>query len=250
MDVQKYLDRINYTGRLDPSVGTLRGLHRAHMLAVPFENLDIHLGRPILLGEEVFFDKIVSRHRGGFCYELNGLFAGLLRRIGFDVTMLSAGVAGADGRSGPDFDHMALLIVLEENWLADVGFGDSFIEPVRLDNSIVTEDSTGAYKIEDDGTHKLMAKRDDDTGSWRTQYRFTLEPRNLPQYQEMCLYQQTSPESHFTKQRICSLATNTGRITLSDLKLITTTGGLREERILAGEDEFKSVLGNQFGIVL
>src|SRR5262249_8131930 len=139
VDVQKYLDRINYSGSLVPSIGTLRGLHRAHMLTVPFENLDIHLGRPILLDEEVFFDKIVSRRRGGFCYELNGLFAGLLRQIGFDVAMLSAGVAGADGRLSPDFDHMALLVALEDNWLADVGFGDSFIEPIRLGDSLVTE---------------------------------------------------------------------------------------------------------------
>src|SRR5262249_9039065 len=165
------------------------------MLSVPFENLDIHLGRPIVLDDDVFFDKIVERRRGGFCYELNGLFAALLRELGFDVTMLSAGVAGpAVERSGfslptavesssfslptavesssfslptavessrfslppgvkfgPDFDHMALRVALEEEWLADVGFGDSFIEPIRLQQSIVTDDPTGAYRVDADG---------------------------------------------------------------------------------------------------
>jgi len=221
------------------------------MLTVPFENLDIHLGRQIVLDDDVFFDKIVKRRRGGFCYELNGLFAALLREIGFDVTMLSAGVAGPNDRFGPDFDHMALGVVLEEEWLADVGFGDSFIEPIRFDPLIVTEDSSGAYRIDADGEHKFMSRRGDPgEDAWTPQYRFTLAPRELAEYREMCIYQQTSPESHFTRQRICSLATNTGRITLSDLKLIKTTDGAREERMLAGEDEFISVLADHFGIVL
>jgi len=98
------------------------------MRTVPFENLDIHLKRPIVLEDNALFDKIVTRKRGGFCYELNGLFAALLRALGFDVVMLSAGVANPEREFGPDFDHMALLVTLEQSWLADVGFGDSFVE--------------------------------------------------------------------------------------------------------------------------
>ena len=85
-------------------------MHRAHLLAVPFENLDIHLGRPISLDQDALFGKIVTRRRGGFCYELNGLFALLLRELGFEVTLLSAGVARADGGFGPEFDHLTLLV--------------------------------------------------------------------------------------------------------------------------------------------
>src|SRR5215212_1339106 len=110
MDLQAYLQRINYRGGRAPTAATLRDLHRAHLLAVPFENLDIHLGRPILLGQDALFDKIVRRRRGGFCYELNGLFAGLLRELGFEVTLLAAGVARADGGFGPEFDHLTLLV--------------------------------------------------------------------------------------------------------------------------------------------
>src|SRR4051812_2868960 len=110
MDVQAYLRRINYRGELAPTAATLRELHRAHLLAVPFENLDIHLGRPILLDEQALFDKIVAHRRGGFCYELNGLFALLLRDLGFEVTLLAAGVARADGGFGPEFDHLTLLV--------------------------------------------------------------------------------------------------------------------------------------------
>ena len=221
------------------------------MLSVPFENLDIHLGRPILLGEDFFFDKIIERRRGGFCYELNGLFAALLGEIGFDVTMLSAGVTGPEGNFSPDFDHMALLVRLPGYWLADVGFGDSFIEPIRLDESTVTEDVTGAYRVGAEGENKIMQRRSSDgDGGWKPLYRFSLEPRQLSEYEEMCRYQQTSPESHFTQHRICSLATETGRITLTDGRLITTNEGIREERMLSGEDEFNSILVQSFGILL
>src|SRR5215216_6410072 len=110
MDIPAYLDRINYHGAIDPTAAALRELHRAHLLAVPFENLDIHLGRPIVLEQQALFAKIVTRRRGGFCYELNGLFALLLRDLGFDVTLLAAGVARADGSFGPEFDHLTLLV--------------------------------------------------------------------------------------------------------------------------------------------
>lgn len=256
MDVQKYLDRISYSGPLEPSVNTFRALHRAHIFAVPFENLDIHLGRPILLGEEAFYDKIVERRRGGFCYELNGLFTALLRQIGFDVTMLSAGVARPDGGFSPDFDHMALLVrtdgdwLAQVDWLADVGFGDSFIEPIKLEECSITRDETGAYSIRAEGESLIMQRRGDSEAGWKPQYRFSLEPRRLSDYEDMCRYQQTSPESHFTQNRICSLATPTGRITVTNDKLITTSSGIREERTISGEAEFNGLLAQYFGIRL
>jgi N-hydroxyarylamine O-acetyltransferase len=95
----------------------------------------------------------------------------------------------------------------------------------------------------------MLRRGPDGEESWKPQYRFTLASRRLPQFHDMCVHQQTSPKSHFTQQRICSLATQTGRITLSDLKLITTSHGVREERMLSGEDEFNSILATSFGIV-
>src|SRR5437763_17007860 len=124
MNVTAYLERINYHGATEPSAATLRDLHRAHLLTVPFENLDIHLGREIDLDDERLYAKIVERRRGGFCYELNGAFAALLRELGFNVKKLAAGVARADGGFSPLFDHMALVVELEERWPASVGFGD------------------------------------------------------------------------------------------------------------------------------
>ena len=113
MDIKAYLERINYHGSLAPTADTLRDLQVAHLLAVPFENLSIHAKEPIVLEDEALFTKIVERRRGGFCYEANGLFAALLRALGFDVRMLSAEVANGEGGFGPAFDHMALMVSLE-----------------------------------------------------------------------------------------------------------------------------------------
>src|SRR2546428_7572640 len=122
MESKTYMERMEYLGPLRPSVEVLRKLHRRHMLSVPFENLDIHLGRPIILSENAFYNKIVKHRRGGFCYELNGSFARLLKKLGFKVSILSAPVARTGGGFSPDFDPMTLLSQLKAPWLADVGF--------------------------------------------------------------------------------------------------------------------------------
>lgn len=141
MNVQAYLERINYHGNLKPDFATLSALHQAHLFTVPFENLDIHLKRPIKLDEASLFDKIVNRRRGGFCYELNGLFAVLLCEVGYQVTLLSAGVSNDIGGFGPDFDHLTLMVTLDNgHWLADVGFGGSFHFPLPLDENMSSAD--------------------------------------------------------------------------------------------------------------
>src|SRR6266478_9803210 len=150
MKIKAYLQRINYTGSLDPSAETLRGLQLAHQRTVPFENLSIHAGELIVLDDQALFEKIVERGRGGFCYELNGLFAALLRALGFEVAMLSAQVANAEGIFGPDFDHMTLMVAPADRWLVDVGFGDSFLEPLRLDEES-TQGGNHTYRIEREG---------------------------------------------------------------------------------------------------
>ena len=250
MDIQAYLQRINYTGSLVPSAETLRVLQMAHLQTVPFENLSIHSGEPIVLDDEALFEKIVRRRRGGFCYELNGLFAALLRALGFDVNMLSARVANAEGIFGPDFDHMTLLVTLTERWLVDVGFGDSFLEPLKLDEESEQIQGHRAYRIvSEDECLTLMQRSNDD--EWRQQYCFTLRQYQYSDYAEMCRYHQTSPQSHFTKARICSRATPEGRISLSDLRFITTlAGGERQERILTNQKEYATILRDHFGVVM
>ena len=126
LNAPAYLARIAYTGPTPPTIETLRSIHRAHLQTVPFENLDISLGRTIVVDEDATVRKIVEQRRGGFCYEMNGAFAALLRALGFRVTLLAARVARPQGGEGPEFDHLTLRVDLEEPWLADVGFGESF----------------------------------------------------------------------------------------------------------------------------
>lgn len=251
MQTGEYLKRISYSGSLEPTPETLRNLQVAHLLTVPFENLSIHSGEPIVLEVNSLFTKIVERRRGGFCYEANGLFASLLRALGFEVSMLAAGVAKSDGGFGPRFDHMTLLVTLSDRWLVDVGFGDSFLEPLLLDSRKEQVQGNRAFRIVDDNDHLILMRRNQG-GDWEPQYRFTLQPYTFADYEEMCHFHQTSPDSHFTKGRICSRATEDGRVSLSEMRLITTTGPelLREERTLADQEEYKRVLRDQFGIVM
>jgi N-hydroxyarylamine O-acetyltransferase len=251
MDVEAYLKRINYNGPREVSAETLRGLQLAHLLSVPFENLSIHAGEPIVLDEDALFTKIVKQRRGGFCYECNGLFAGLLRELGFEVAMLGAGVAHPTGGFGPIFDHMALMVGLEDRWLVDAGFGESFVEPLLLDSRAEQAQGTRSFRLVDEDGYVVLMLRNQ-SGEWQPQYRFTLQPYTLPDYEEMCRFHQTSPESHFTKNLICSRATADGRITLSGMKFIMTSGPqrVRDEQTLSTRDEYDRVLRDEFGVVM
>ena len=250
MNIRAYLQRLDYTGAIAPNAETLRLLQLAHLRAVPFENLSIHSREPIVLDDRALFEKIVGRRRGGFCYELNGLFAALLGAMGFDVAMLSAQVANAEGSFGPDFDHMTLMVTLADRWLVDVGFGDSFLEPLSLNEESPQGHGNNAYWIVREGQFLILMKQANEAER-KSQYRFTLQPYQYSDYAEMCRYHQTSPQSHFTRARICSRATLDGRITLSDLRLITTVDdGRRQELALKNDEEYATILRDHFGIVI
>jgi len=271
LDSQDYLARIASTAPAHsdfqrPSLALLRTLHEAHMLAVPFENLSIHYGQPIVLRNEQLYDKIVLRRRGGFCYELNGMFAWLLRQLEYQVTLLSAEVAESGGAFSPAYDHLALLIhqVDGADWLADVGFGDSYRRPLRMEPGVEQDGGDGnTYRLRESQNpgrardergqfpYWLVEQRGDKSDAqWEPVYRFILLPHVLTDFAERCIYQQTSPDSHFTQKRICSLALPDGRISLSDLRLITTIDDKREERMLSSEDEYQTVLAARFGVVV
>ena len=265
-----YLERIRFASRHDldargalgptPSSSLLRALHEAHLLSVPFENLSIHYHEPIVLETAALYHKIVSRRRGGFCYELNGLFAWLLTELGYQVTLLSARVAEGEDDFSPEFDHLTLAVQVVDGgtFLADVGFGDSFRHPLRLEHEVAQDGGDGkTYRVmHSQPTPDAAGAQPDywtleclhETGEWESQYRFSTEPHPLADFTARCQYQQTSPDSHFTQKRICSLALPEGRISLSDLRLITTIDGMRTERVLQSEEEYTQALANHFGI--
>ena len=251
MHIASYLRRINYAESPAVDLETLRELQRAHLLSVPFENLDIGLKRPIRLDEQSLWNKIIVERRGGFCYELNGLFASLLRQIGFGVTYLEARDIHEDGSLGPAFDHLALLVTIADQptrWLADVGWGDTFIEPLDIDARGEQTQGFRAYRLEPVGD-RLQLWQGDHEGNWERQYSFTLKPHRFPdEYRATCLYHQTSPNSTFTQKQIVSRLTLDGRISLDNRHLTITRNGEREKRPIPDGGEHRALLKEHFGL--
>lgn len=245
MDVDAYLRRLRYDGPRQPSFETFCALHRQHLFNIPFENLNIALGWPIQLDPDTLFDKIVVRRRGGFCYELNGLFYELLVAIGFQVARLSARVFRKDGTLSPEFDHMLLMVKLDQPYIADVGFGDSFVEPLPMILAETADHPEFAVVAAGEAWDVVRQQAD---AAVAPQYRFTNMPREMHDFAGMCHFHQTSPESHFTQNRICSLALPDGRVTLSGMRLIETRNGERRERLLGNPLEIQTTLRERFGV--
>ena len=247
MNPAPYLERLDCAAPERADAPALRRLHLAHLQRVPFENLDIHLKQPIRLELPHLYDKIVGRRRGGFCYELNGLFAWLLGTLGFQVELLSARVYGPQGL-GREFDHLTLRVRTDGDWLADVGFGDSFLEPLPLEPGLEVVQRGTRYRLSQAGDQWTLHQQHPG-GEWTPQYLFTLRPYQLEDFAPVCHFHQTDPASPFTRKRVCTWATPEGRLTLSEDRLITT-GTTRHERPVTGEEERTALLRECFGVVL
>jgi N-hydroxyarylamine O-acetyltransferase len=245
--VLAYLDRIGVAGPAASDAASLRVLHRAHQLAVPFENLSIHLAEPISLDEGYLTDKIVRRRRGGFCYELNGAFALLLEALGMRVSRVAARVYGAAGLS-PPFDHLALVVRPADGsgpWLADVGFGSHSDYPLLLDARGDQDDPAGRFRLADADDGDIDVSKDG-----QPQYRLETRERSLADCVPTCWWQQTSPLSHFTRSTICSRLTPEGRVSISGRTLIQTRDGTRTEQPIEGDEALLAAYRDHFGVVL
>jgi N-hydroxyarylamine O-acetyltransferase len=250
-----YLERIGYTGQPVPDLATLHALHLAHLRAVPFENLDIHAAREIVLDEAALYAKIVGRRRGGICYELNATFAWLLRAIGFHVTLAAANVHVGESDLTPDFDHMVLIVDIDgARYLADVGFGESFLLPLALEQ----EQGQGAWQndgaadygiVFSDGLYTVVrANAQDPEAPPQRIFRFADTPRALADFTERCDFHQHSAETHFRRRTVCSRATLEGRITLRGSELTIVTGTGRTVMAVAIEEQIE-MLYQHFGFV-
>ena len=248
MKMSDYTSRIGIADvELLPNFETLKRLQRAHLTTVPFENLDIHWNRPIVLDEGRFYEKIVSGRRGGFCYELNGLFNVLLRSIGFRTRLISARVFNGT-EFGPEFDHAAIIVTIGgEEYLSDVGFGAFSAEPLKFVLDVEQIDPAGVFVIRKfDDKYFEIAKQND--GIWTSEYILQDIPRELSEFEEMCDFQQNSPDSHFKKGKLCSIMTETGRKTLSERNFIVTENGRKNETPVNSDTEFYSLLELEFSI--
>ena len=250
MDVRQYLDRLQVQDAGPPTLEQLAFLHEQHLLRVPFENLDIQLGVPIVLDEAEILKKIVERKRGGFCYELNTAFAWLLRQLGYTVKVFAAEVAKEEGGFGIPFDHMVLHVTLDEPWLIDVGFGDSFRYPLPLMSEVSIEQLGDRYRFVTEGDWWILERSRSEEVNFKTQYRFTLASQRLSDFESGCRYHQTSPKSTFTRGSVCTKALPGGRITLTEDKIVTTRHDVRSEETVRSRGQWVAALEERFDIVI
>jgi len=246
LDLDAYLKRIGYTAAPEADVNTLRGLHRAHAATIPFENLDIVLGRTIDLDLGHVQDKLVRDQRGGYCFEHNLLFAAVLERLGYAVTRLAARVQPA--RPGPR-THMLLRVVADgDPWLADVGFGASLLEPLPLEGTIASQ-GAWVYRLESSGPGEwlLQSRRPD---GWSDLYGFTLEAQRPIDYAVYNHYTATHPQSPFAGQVVALRTEPQIQHALRGRELTTTRPDGTSESLQLTVDEALGVLADLYGIAL
>ncbi|MDP2135344.1 MAG: arylamine N-acetyltransferase [Sulfuritalea sp.] len=250
LDLQAYLRRTGYAGDIAPTPQALEALHLAHATQIPFENLDILLGRPVALDLAAIQAKLVGRRRGGYCFEHNLLLAAVLRQFGFDVTQLAARVRYRTTAMLPR-THMLLLVeAAGGRWLADVGFGgEGLLLPVPFGSGAEVRHYAWSYRVieEASATWVLQSQRD---GCWSDLYAFSLEPQHAVDYQLAHHYTSTHPNSRFVHTLTVQLPGPQRRLILRNRELIEDRGASVTTRTLGGDEEVAQVLHETFGIEL
>jgi N-hydroxyarylamine O-acetyltransferase len=251
LEITPFLERIGYQGSAEVSLETLKGLQRAFLLSVPFENLDIHFDEKPALSFTAFYEKIVEDRRGGISYECNGLFLAMLRAMGFDVQLLSARICFGNELTD-EFEHMLILVSLSceagnQEYLVDVGLGQSCPQPMLIGSTDEYQSENCSYRL---GTHQdqpaLFYKST--KSDWQPRYVFSMQGRALVDFAPMYRFHQISEQSPFTQGQLVTLMTETGRVTLNGMTLSIVDGDKREQRELASEAQYLECLKTHFAI--
>ena len=252
MELQSYLDRINYRGPLEPTFDTLCAIHTAHLQSIAYENLDIHLGNEVSIEFAQIVDKIIHRQRGGWCFEMNSLLAWALTDLGYSVALLGAAVGRQEGDDSTHLNHLILRVDInepEQPYLADVGFGNGFLLPLPL--------AQGTYSQEFI-QHELTVKNSENSRGWCS-YRnvndnfgfdFTLQPRTINEFADQCHRLQTSPESGFVKATVCQIFQEKGHISLRGVVLKEMRSTNTTKREIDSLAEYSNLLTDTFGLKL
>ncbi|MDJ0906691.1 MAG: arylamine N-acetyltransferase [Woeseiaceae bacterium] len=248
MQLEPYFERIGYTGPAEPTQDVLGSLLRAHALRVPFENLDVQLGRSTTTDPGAAYDKIVMRQRGGWCYEQNGLFGWVLSTIGFEVMRVSAAVMRADRGRIADDNHLTLLVRTAGDdvpQLVDVGFGGSMIAPIQLREG---EYDQAPFRI---GLRQLAASRWqfwEDAGDDEFSFDFAAEAADEAALDRKCRYLQSSPDSSFVQNLVAQVRLPDSHVTLRGKVLSRALPGGETKRLLESPDELVTTLRDVFGL--
>lgn len=249
MNPDQYLNRIGFYDTPAATWEMLAQFHERHLIHIPFEDLNIHYGMPIEIDIPKLFNKIVLQRRGGFCYELNSLFNAFLQQIGFTTRIISARVFTPEGQPGPPYDHLCIVVSLEDKlWLADVGFGDLFLQPIVIQTDMIQFDSRNYFKIEQADENQFVLLMSSDNIYFEKKYTFSLEEQSLENFKPECYAKQHNPNSHFVKNKICTKATADGRVTIFNDKFIITKNGEILETFITDENHLLQILKSVFDI--
>ncbi|MGK4581624.1 arylamine N-acetyltransferase family protein [Kitasatospora sp. HPMI-4] len=246
--VEAYLRRIGTKRPATADIASLRELHERHVLSVPFENIDFHIGGQVRLavGPDAF-DKVVGRRRGGGCYELNGGFIEVLRSLGYDVHLMAARVYEND-EPGPLMAHMVIRVRTVDSphpWLFDVGYGRGFRFPLRLDSRDPQEDPQGTFQLADAPEGDIDVFR-----NGVLQYRLETRPRVLDDFRPTLMWFENVPDSPFFTQFFCTLPTPAGRVSIHGRTLIRVENGQRTKETLADDAAVRDAYRAHFGFEL
>jgi N-hydroxyarylamine O-acetyltransferase len=246
MDLRAYLDRIGYRGPLKADREALFGVHRAHIESVPYENLDIHIGKKLELSEKFFFDKVVTRRTGGWCYVMNGSMSWALRQIGFRVRRVVAGVNRALLGDEMLSNHLALIVDLDQPYLCDAGLSDALLDPVPLKEGSFTQ---GGFTMSLSRISDGWRFTNHPDGGAKT-FDFSETPVELDAFAKRNHFLQTSPDSNFVKASLCVRRYDRRIERLRDATLVTITPGGQTTHVISGLDEYRRVLRDLFGLDL
>jgi N-hydroxyarylamine O-acetyltransferase len=246
MNLDGYFSRIQYHGPRRPHLDTLTAVHRAHLTAIAYENLDIHLEHVVSLDIVQIYDKIVRRGRGGWCYEMNLLLAWALRELGFEVTMLGAAVGPNTTEDRQQLDHMALAVTLDEPWLLDAGFGNAFLEPLPLREGVYQQ-AYHTYQLQREGEYWCF-KNHVHAGPG---FEFLPQPRTIEEFGPRCNWLQRSPESPFVKKIVCHrLQEDYSNLSLRGVVLTTVNANGKTQDVIDSLDVYREALTKIFALRL
>ena len=246
MKLQDYLDRIGFSGTPQPDLDTLTRLHRGHVTHIPYENLDVQFGRSVSRAPEAIFNKLVTRRRGGWCYEMNGLMSWALDEIGFKVTRMAGGVRRAQVGDWAVGNHMVLLVHLDRPYMADAGFGDGLIEPVPV---AVGEIRQGPFTFHLEDLGDSWWRFHGDARGNAMSFDVQTKPADEALFDDRCAWLQSAPESPFVQNAVVQRHLHGKHAALRG-KVLRTAGETVETRELASADDLIETLNGVFGLDL
>ena len=247
--LQKYLNRIGFVGGAKADLATVTEMMRRQLFSVPFENLDVQAGKIVSLVPEEIVEKIIGRNRGGYCYEVNGIFAMALQALGIPYQFVAARPMFYPVRRPKT--HMAIVLEVEsEEWLCDLGFGSYGIrEPMRLSLSDTeVRQDFDTFMLNKTKEHEYLLKALVE-GEWTNQYAFDLSPQEWIDFAPANYLNSTHPDAVFVQKLLIVLHNSNGRSILLGDMLKTVTQGRIEKQIVRPED-CKSVLRDKFNLIL